>query len=186
VYNHPKEIFTSIDLEMNDSPNRTIIQIGAVVGNIHTGEILDKLSVYINPEEFISEYITNLTGIKQYDVDGGCSLQEGYEQLAAMHRRYDSFCNNLEWGCGDHLALRGQLDINDGNDLGSWCFGRRWIDVKALYVSWRFANKENHQGGLKSSCRKAGVKFEGPAHDAALDALNTFRIFCGLLSKFNR
>jgi len=71
--NKPIEIFTSLDLEMAQ-PSKKIIQIGAVVGNIVTGEILEKLSIIVNPKEQLTEFIINLTGITQEDVNNGVTL----------------------------------------------------------------------------------------------------------------
>ena len=76
----PIEIFTALDLEMNQ-PSKKIIQIGACVGNISTGQIFEKLSVFVNPQERISSYITNLTKITQEDVDCGFTLEEAYRKL---------------------------------------------------------------------------------------------------------
>ena len=175
------EIFTSLDLELNQAETGAkIIQIGAVVGNIHTGEILEKLSVFINPHEALTPYIIELTGIKQADVDAGVTLLEGYNQLKDMHKRYGSMINCITWGGGDTTELLTQIK-SENPEFDDWAFGRRWIDTKTMYVCWRLANGHPMQGGLKTACRKLGVKFQGPAHRADLDALNTFFAFKKLL-----
>lgn len=168
----PIEVFTSLDLEMNQ-PSGKIIQIGAVVGNIKTGEIFEKLSVFVNPKEDLSPMIITLTGITQDMVDSGVTLEEAYTKLKDMHVKHNAFVNAVTWGGGDSKELGDQLKLENNNFTG-WCFGRRWIDVKTLYVSWRIANGQTIQGGLKNSCKKLGVPFQGPAHRADMDALNTF------------
>ena len=70
----PLEIFTSLDLEMNQ-PSRKIISIGVVVGNIRTGNILEKLNVFVNPREKLITRIKDLTKITQEDVDSGYTLE---------------------------------------------------------------------------------------------------------------
>lgn len=175
----PIEVFTSLDLEMSQ-PSKKIIQIGACVGNINTGQIFEKLSIYVNPNEHISPYITNLTKITQQDVDNGLTLEEAYRKLQRMHENYDSFINPITWGGGDSQELLDQLKQENPNFEG-WCFGRRWIDVKTLFVSWRLANKQPIQGGLAKSMTKVGLKFFGQKHNAQSDAENTFLMYIKML-----
>src|SRR5665213_3459183 len=103
-----REIFTSLDLEMNQ-PSGKIIQIGAVTGNIYTGEILERLSVFVNPKEELAPFIIELTKIKQEDVDSGLTLEEGYRLLQEMHVSHSAFCNPITWGGGDSVELVEQL-----------------------------------------------------------------------------
>lgn len=178
--NHkPIEIFTSLDLEMNQ-PSRSIIQIGAVIGNITTGQILDKLSVLVNPYENVASHITELTKITQKDVDGGLTLEEAYCKLKRMHEKYYSFINCITWGGGDSQELLDQLKMGNSN-FEDWCFGRRWIDTKTLFVSWRLANGQPIQGGLARSMLKVGLKFNGQKHNAKDDAENTFHMYRRML-----
>lgn len=175
----PIEIFTSLDLEMNQ-PSKKIIQIGACVGNIVTGQIFEKLSVFINPNEHLNPYITELTKIHQQDVDNGLTLEEGYRKLQRMHENYSAFVNTITWGGGDSQELLNQLKQENPHFEG-WCFGRRWVDTKTLFVSWRFANGQPIQGGLARSMTKVGLKFEGQKHNATDDAVNTFRMYRAML-----
>lgn len=175
----PIEVFTSLDLEMNQ-PSKKIIQIGACVGNIKTGQIFEKLRVYINPNEHLNPMITDLTKITQDDVNRGLTLEEGYRKLQKMHENYSSFVNAITWGGGDSQELGNQIKEENPHFEG-WCFGRRWIDTKTLFVSWRFANGQPIQGGLARSMVKVGLKFEGQKHDAQDDAVNTFRMYIEML-----
>lgn len=175
----PLEIFTALDLEMNQ-PSEKIIQIGACVGNIVTGDILESFSVFINPDEILAPRIVDLTGISQDDVDGGVPLLDGYLRLKEMHQRHGSFVNCITWGGGDSHELLRQLKQQDP-DFQGWCFGRRWIDAKTLFVSWRIANGLAIQGGLAKSLPKIGLQFKGKKHNAKSDAENTFRMYQKLL-----
>jgi inhibitor of KinA sporulation pathway (predicted exonuclease) len=179
---NPIEVFTSLDLEMNQ-PSRRIIQIGACVGNVTTGQIFEKLRVYVNPLEHLNPAITELCKISQQQVDSGLSLEEAYRKLQKMHENYSAFVNPITWGGGDSQELLTQLQ-QDNPHFEGWCFGRRWIDTKTLFVSWRFARKEPIQGGLARSMVKLSLKFEGKKHDAQDDAVNTFRMYCAMLKKF--
>jgi inhibitor of KinA sporulation pathway (predicted exonuclease) len=174
------EVFTSLDLEMAQ-PSRKIIQIGACAGNIATGEIIEKLSILVNPEEQLTQYITDLTGIKQSDVDNGTSLIDAYDILKRFHKQHNSFVNPITWGGGDSQEIYEQLILERHNPNFDWCFGRRWIDVKTLFVSWRFANKQPIQGGLAKSMLKVGLRFQGRKHNATDDSVNTFLMYCKML-----
>jgi|SRR5581483_130855 len=176
------DVFTSVDLEMNQ-PSRKIIQIGACIGNISTGQVLEKLSVFVNPYEQLNPAITDLTKITQEDVDNGVSLETAYRQLQSMHEYYKAFVNPITWGGGDSQELLEQLQKENSSFQG-WCFGRRWIDVKTLFVCWRLARKQPIQGGLARSMIKLSLTFQGQKHNAQDDAINTFRMYCAMLKKF--
>lgn len=170
----------SLDLE-NNQPSGNIIQIGAVVGNLVSGQILEEYSAYINCEEILDPFIINLTGIKQENVDNGINLFTAYEQLKELHKKHECFRNPLVWGSGDTLCLKKQLHITD-EEL--FLFGRRWIDVKTVFISYRWANNLSHQAGLAKALTKLGMQFDGKKHDGRADAKNTFLIYAELLSRF--
>lgn len=176
----PIEIFTSVDLEMNQ-PSGKIIQVGACVGNIVTGQIFDKLSVHVDPGEHLNPAITELTKITQEDVNHGLQLEEAYRKLQKMHENYGAFLNPITWGGGDSAELFAQIKRENPHFEG-WCFGRRWLDTKTLFVSWRFANGQPIQGGLARSMTKVGLNFIGQKHNALDDAVNTFRMYMAMLS----
>lgn len=166
------DIFTSLDLEMNQNSG-SIIQVGAVIGNIKTGEILERINCIVNCKEQLDPKIVALTGITQEQHDSGMPLQYAYDILKEAHIRHNAMRNCITWGGSDSLELRQQLGLNDTN----FCFGRRWIDTKTLFQAYCLANNLKIQSGLKKSCRRMGVSFIGPAHDACQDAYNTFNLF---------
>jgi len=167
----------ALDLEYNQ-PSQLIIQVGIVVGNLLTGEILGKYCWNIHQEEKIAEYITKLTGITQKDVDEGCQLSTVYSSIVEIFKEHSCFRNPITWGAGDSEDLRKVLNLDNERFL----FGRRWIDAKTLFVSHCFANDLKHQSGLSKSLNRLGLKFEGKKHNAMWDALNTFHIYRYLLN----
>jgi len=171
-------ILLSLDLEMAQ-PCGTIIQVGYAIGDTATGEILLSATYNIKSDVVVSEFITKLTGITQDVVDAGTSLYEAYEQMAKYHAKYKCLMNPLTWGGGDSETLRNQLGAD-----GQWVFGRRWIDAKTVYISRRMAQGLPFVGGLKKSMGRMGMAFEGEAHRAEVDAINTFRIYHKLLGEF--
>jgi inhibitor of KinA sporulation pathway (predicted exonuclease) len=169
---------TCIDLELNQ-PSGKIIQIGAVIGDTNTGDITHRLKVYVNPQEPLSQFIIDLTGITQSVIDKeGITLTEAYLQLKEFHLRHSTFMNPLTWGGGDSQEIFDQLPVGDRID---WPFGRRWIDAKTLYVSECIAKGLPVQGGLSKVMTKYNLKFQGKKHDALDDAENTFRLYKEML-----
>ena len=170
---------TSLDLELNQ-PSGKIIQIGAVVGDTETGEITQRLRIYVDPGEPIAPFITELCAITQDQIDQqGIPLDDAYKLLKEFHLKYSTFMNPITWGGGDSQEIKEQLSPASADD---WCFGRRWIDAKTLYVSQTIA-KENrvYSGGLSGSLKRLGLKFDGRPHDAQDDAENTFKIYHHML-----
>ena len=173
----------SLDLEMNKEGDQTtdICQIGAVVGDLHTGEIFEELSIYIKTSKPLDPYIIKLTRIKQSDIDTkGVSLQEGYELLKSLASRHSVYYNFLTWGGGDTEYLRQAL----GLDYSQWAFGRRWLDVKTVFQLYRISRNEKPQCGLAKAMTKVGLHFIGTTHNAKDDAKNTF-ILCHHLFQKN-
>lgn len=171
----------SLDLEFNQ-PSESIIQVGVVVGNLATGDILDRYESCVLVNEQMHPYITKLTGIKQQDVDNGKLLWEVYRDIRELHQKHNCFINVLTWGGGDSQALRKELGLEDNN----FVFGRRWIDAKTIFVSQCFVDDVKHQSGLPKSMRRLGMNFEGRKHTAVDDAYNTFRIYRKLLQNFKK
>lgn len=174
--------FLALDLEMNQ-PSGKIIQIGAVVANVESGKILEQLSIYINPHEQLSQFIIDLTGITQKDVDSGAELVGAYQALKDLHEKYRCHTNAIVWGGGDSQELANQLNQELNGNWGTirWCFGRRWIDVKTIIQSYALLNGlKPQQGGLAKVLTKFGMKFEGRKHNAVADAKNTALLFLRL------
>lgn len=45
-----KELIVALDLELNQ-PSGRVVQIGAVLGNVRTGEVLSQFALKVNPGE---------------------------------------------------------------------------------------------------------------------------------------
>lgn len=176
-----REAVVSLDLEFNQ-PSGRIIQIGAVLGRISTGQLISYFETKVNPGEPLSDTIAALTGITAGDLAGAPDINTAGRDLATWLRQWDSVrqLNPLTWGGGDSQALRTELGVNDER----WLFGRRWIDVKTLYGAWRAAQGKEGAGGLAKSMQRLALTFVGRPHNALDDALNTFRTFHALLAEF--
>lgn len=172
-----------IDAEFNQPSGKTI-QIGAGVYNANSGELLEKFMTYVNPNEAITPFITQLTGITDSHVNGAPTINEGYRMLRALHQKHGCFMNPIVWGSGvrnDSLAI-----YEEGGDAEPNFMGYRVIDVKTIFQSQQMFRNKKIKGGLKSTCEYEGIGFEGTNHDAFADAHNTFRLWFHLVKKGGR
>lgn len=176
-----KQVVVAVDLEFNQ-PSRRIIQIGAVLGLVSTGNVLSSFETKVNPCEALSETIAALTGIDAGELGAAPDIHTAGRNLAVWLRQWDSvrLLNPLTWGGGDTASLREQLGVRDER----WLFGRRWVDVKTLYGAWRMAQGREGAGGLAKCMGRLGLEFLGRPHNALDDSLNTFRTFRALLAEF--
>lgn len=177
-----KPLVVVLDLEFNQ-PSRKIIQIGAVIGDLRSKEILSEFSAFINPEEPLNPEIATLCGVTDEVLSLAGTLQEAYDQLLRWLAPYadQRQLNPLTWGGGDSAELKAALGLT-----GGWAFGRRWVDVKTLYTGYCHAKNIPAEGGLKASMRKMRLVFDGYQHDAKYDCRNTFRMYVRLLEEFKK
>jgi inhibitor of KinA sporulation pathway (predicted exonuclease) len=142
-----KELLVSLDLELNQ-PSRRVIQIGAVIGNIRTGEIVSRFDSKVSPDEELSPAIAELTKINQEEVDVAPKLREAYESLKRWLEPFagERVLNPITWGGGDTEALREQLQL----DRERWLFGRRWLDAKTLFCRLAYGSRTRIAGRVGS------------------------------------
>jgi DNA polymerase III epsilon subunit-like protein len=93
-----KELIVALDLELNQ-PSRRVVQIGAVLGNVRTGEVVSQFDLNVNPREPFSRRIAELTGISPQEIESAPSLAEAGQALAAWLAPRDSrrLLNPLTW-----------------------------------------------------------------------------------------
>jgi inhibitor of KinA sporulation pathway (predicted exonuclease) len=172
----------TLDLELNKDGEQTtdIIQIGAVIGNIYTGNVVERLSWLIKPTKPIDPFIVTLTGITQQMVDEqGTDIGTAYNYLEAYMKQHECSRSILTWGKGDQESLKKQAN----RETGRGKIGHRYTDVKTLYCEYMLANNKPMKAGLAKACENMGIQFFGQQHDALWDAYNTFAIYRKLLEK---
>jgi len=185
----PKVNFMALDLEMNQ-PSGKIIQLGAVIGNILTGEILERISLFVDPEEPLNPEIVDLCAITEDMIaEEGKELEDQYHVLCDLHEKHNCSKMPIVWGSGDRndsselrLQLRKigmvfNMGYGDHTPEPQFLFGHRIFDAKTLMQTKKLINGESLQGGLAKSLTKLGLKFEGKKHNAMDDAYNTFIIY---------
>lgn len=170
----------SFDLELNQDPSGAkIIEIGACIGDVATGEILDSYSAFVNPQQALIPEIIALTSITQADVDAAGTIVDAYKGMVEMAVKHDCQRMPIVWGAGDGHALRAELPVEV-----AWSFGRRELDVKAVFQAYQMAKEAKIQAGLAKALTRFGLAFKGKKHRAIDDAINTFIIYHELLRKF--
>ena len=185
--NETHKIFTVIDLELHQ-PSTAILMVGAVTGNIETGEILETLEKYVDAKEPVSEYIHKLTGISDNDViTKGVSLMQAFQDLKKMHLSHGAHRSLVQWGTGDESKLKADL-TTAGMGKDEWIFGFRNFDVKTIYQAYCLANGMKMQSGLANSMRRLGLKMPPNErfHNAKSDSIGTFIVFHELLKRIRQ
>jgi len=162
----------SLDLELQQ-PSKAIIQIGVCVGNIESGNVLERAKWHVKIDEVLDPFIIKLTGITQQDVDSAEPLIEVYKKVVDLYQKHQCYTNVVTWGGGDSEILKKQL----GKTNIPWIFGHRWLDVKTIFQIFCMRdNNKKTQGGLARAMTKVGLAFQGRKHDAGDDAYNTWRL----------
>jgi DNA polymerase III epsilon subunit-like protein len=179
--------YFSLDLELNNLNNGEtpkIIQVGVCVGSPVRPEELKTYSWYINPEEPITPFITQLTGITDEIIQEKAVPHEVIaKELGDILTQNQCFCNGVVWGGGgwgnDATELKDEF-TQRGIDFPY--FGRRVIDVKTIYVFQQMVKGKSLSGGLRKSMISYGLDFIGESHRADVDAKNTLRFFFHFLN----
>ena len=176
--------YFSLDLELNskrDGSVPKIIQVGIAIGSIDDQENIKTFSWYLNPQEDITPFITQLTGITDDMVQNQSVTHETLaEELGALLTSNNVFVNPITWGQNDNLEL---LQEFKERDINFPFFGRRIIDVKTTYGFLEQVNGRSPSGGLRKSMNRYKCPFIGESHRADVDALNTLRFYFHLLNR---
>lgn len=171
----------SIDCEYNQ-PSHKCIEIAGAVYDSKSGMLIEKFQTYVNPYEPIQPFITELTQIRDQDVVNAPSIKEAYFMLKEFHKKHQCFRNPIVWGSGvrnDSQMIHQESGVEEDNFMGY-----RVIDAKSIYQSIQMHNNKEIAGGLEKTCKKLKIGFEGRAHGALADAVNTFRVWFHLVSRF--
>lgn len=162
--------FVVFDLETTGLSNRMddIIEIGAV--KMHRGEIIDRLQEFVNPGRPLPDFITELTHIRQSDVDGAPDLKT----LMPKIKKFMEGCILVA-----HNAVFDIGMLNAGcRKLGVPEFDNPVIDtLPAAYSMFELRSYR-----LGAVCRYYDVPYDGEgAHRADYDAEVLSLVFLGML-----
>ena len=147
-----------------DNEYKEIIQVGAVKMNINSGAVTETLNISIKPifNPKLSDYIKDLTGITQEEVDNGLTLQAAVLQFL----NFSSGNPVFSWGndidvVNEDLSSKDIPTITDDNffDLRSWIVPR--------YPQLAKANS-----GSLARLMNLDDQISGSEHDAVYDCLS--------------
>jgi len=175
--------FISLDLELNQPSNR-IIQVGVAIGNAQqkSEEYVVK-KWYLNPNEPIDKFITELTGITNGNISSySVSHTTVARELTELIKEYNPWLQPVVWGYDDAGQLRREFERNN---VEFKHFGGRWLDVKTVYNFLQFSQNESPNGNLQQAMSVQGSWFDGDTHRADVDARNTLKFWFDLMQKQN-
>jgi inhibitor of KinA sporulation pathway (predicted exonuclease) len=176
--------FFSLDLELNNKNDGSvpkIIEVGISVGKPEEPENIQSFNWYINPQEPIAEFITQLTGITDELIqEKSVSHETAAKEIGDILRSYDCFVNPIVWGQGDASELKAEFKERN---IHFPFFGNRIFDVKTLYVFRQMVKGNSPKSGLRRAMRNCGLEFIGTPHRAICDAENTLRFFFYYINK---
>ena len=180
--------YLAIDLELNNKNDGTtprIIQVGVAWGSPIRPEEIETYSWYLDPEESITPFITQLTGITDEIIkEKSVPHDKLAEELGDILTQNQVFTNPLVWGGNNKFSDATELkDEFAQREIDFPYFGRRVIDVKTLYVFNQMVRGKTPSGGLRKSMISYGLDFIGQSHNAEYDALNTLRFFFYFLER---
>ncbi|WP_377273639.1 exonuclease domain-containing protein [Peterkaempfera sp. SMS 1(5)a] len=141
-----------------------IIEIGLTVVDLATAERVARHRILVRPaRSTVSAFCTELTGLTQYEVDGGVSFVEACRLLAAEHdagsRPWAS------WGDYDRHQFTRQCQ----DTRTPYPFGRHHTNAKAAFTEAYGLRK---RPGMAQALEIAGRRLEGRHHRGEDDAWN--------------
>lgn len=152
-----------------------IIEIGVVVLDAASGELLEKHDVLLRPAQSeVSALCTEITGLVEADLADGISFAEACQWL----RKACSSRERLWASYGDYDRVQFQRNCEDFA-VGT-PFGRRHLNVKTLFGLSRSPVGEVD---LDAAVAAAGLEWEGRHHRAHDDAWNTAKLLWELLRR---
>ncbi|XP_056391714.1 ERI1 exoribonuclease 2 [Hyla sarda] len=168
-----------------------IIEFPAVLINTSNGEIESEFHTYVQPQEhpILSDFCTELTGIKQQQVDDGVPLKICLSQFSTWIQKLQkekpiTFPSVLPTHTSSEQKMCGFVTWSDW-DLGVCllyeCRRKQlrkpdilnsWIDLRLTYKL--FYNRKPK--GLNGALQDVGIEFSGREHSGLDDSRNTARL----------
>lgn len=160
-----QETFVVFDIETTGlSANiNKIIEIGAV--KIYDGSIIDRYSTFVNPDEEISQFISELTNISNVDLANAPSIKTVLEEFTRFIGDSSLVAYNSKF---DIAFINAALINNSFKPLNNTI-----IDALAL-ARYLYPNLKNHR--LETICKLHNIE-NVDKHRAVSDAEATARLF---------
>lgn len=168
-----------IDLELSQ-PSKRIIELGAVCIDLKNDTKMRNIKMFSKVanigEERLSDFIIQLTGITQQEVDAGQSLETVLLDFWQW-RQEEAQCKHISaWGNDYWHVLEAcrDLKVHYPDKL-------KFLNIKEFATVFRSCLPQSRQkGGLKSTMEMFGLPFLGTPHRALVDSQNTARLLIEL------
>ena len=163
-----EQVMVALDLETTGLNNKSdrIIEVGAV--KFRGGEVIDTISMLVNPHKKLNRFIIGLTGITQEDVDGAPSWDSVVSDVASFIGNYPMVGHRVSFDAGflktHNAPVSGPL-----------------YDTYELASVLLPGGPDYSLGGMSS---RFGFTHENP-HRALSDALATRDLFLMFLEQMN-
>ena len=157
-----------LDLEMNISKQREIIEIAAVKLN-EANEVIAEYSRYVRPVFFeVTKATTKLTGITPNDVNKADTLEGVLKDF--LEWVGDEEAVIYSWSMSDYLQVKKECEEKEIEIDGMENILDHWKDYQR-----EFGNLISYNGqlSLKHALNAVDFSFEGVQHSALTDAKNT-------------
>jgi len=179
----------SLDLEFNKKGEKLeeIIQIGVAVGCLYTKQIISSKSIYIKPIRPINSQVRALTARYSSSDITDLSLVDGYKSLRDYLAPFNPSKNAIVWGNRDSHYLYTQVRraTKGQRVMYPWPFSKDEIDVRVILQFLLLTKGISFYKSLSDALEVFNLRFEGRAHDAKYDAINTLRLYFHLLDITN-
>ena len=179
----------------NNLPFNEIIEFPVVIVDVKNQKIAHEFHTYVKPVIVpkLTEFCTELTGIKQDQVDKGILIQDAMKQLHAFLESKGLFKTEFVFAsCGDFDGNQMKRESNH-KQFKVPAYLRRWINLKKVFSTGEanpaFASPKtitktkSVSGGMTDMLDKLGLKLEGRHHSGIDDARNLARVVCEMLSR---
>ena len=177
-----------IDLEMADRYSdefkhnkeikfmQEIIEIGAVILD-HDNQIVGYYSCYVKPRySILSNAIKSLTGITEDKIETGKDIEDALKEFVDVIQNHCSIndAQIITWSDTDVKTIKKELEIKqlDLQDVETLCKNK--LDLQKEFSK---RTKFGKQVNLEKAFDLVGIKFDGKAHDALIDAINTSKLY---------
>lgn len=186
--------FFDAEFTANSNEDRGVQEMIQCAFLVHQIELLDGKIVHMADEPVftyttflkptynkqLSDYIKNLTGINQEDVDSGKSFCSVVDEIYAVIKKYE-IKKIITWG-PDRQMVRGNCNVINCN-----LFKARAIYNKIEDVSKKISDLCGYRNIISQHkiCEQFGIAEIGEQHNAYCDAKNLSKIikeFCGQFS----
>ena len=173
--------YAVIDLEMCNVPKELrkgayrraseIIQIGAVLLDENL-EIVDEFMTYVFPEYgFVDDFIKNLTGITQKDVQGAPDLREALQTFVDW---LPEDVTVVSWSMTDAIQIQREAEAKNITIGGLEEILDNWVDSQKMFAEKMHSTRCYK---LSEALVAADIIYEDGAHDGLIDAHNTALLF---------